>query len=76
MEMKTSLLQKKNFPLDLNAVETIVYKKLKDNQTQYMKIVEGQKSSLKSHLEKLTNSFKLGIDIVEDKIKAQKRIYP
>jgi hypothetical protein len=34
-----------------------------------MKIVEGQKT-LKEHLEKLSNSFKVGIDVVEDKIKA------
>jgi hypothetical protein len=33
LEMKTSLLKKVNFPFDINAVETIVYKKLSNGQT-------------------------------------------
>jgi hypothetical protein len=39
-----------------------------------MKIIEGKKSSFKQHLEKVTSSFKIGIDIVEDNIKFMNKI--
>jgi hypothetical protein len=68
LQMKSSLLQKKNFPLNLNAVETIIYKQIPDKKTLYYKLVDGT-GDLKTHLAKLSNSFKTGIDIVEDKIK-------
>lgn len=37
-----------------------------------MKMVDGKKS-FKEHLEKLSNSFKVGIEIVEDKILSMKK---
>ncbi len=33
LEMKTSLLKKINFPININAVETIVYKKISNGHT-------------------------------------------
>ena len=33
LEMKTSLVKKINFPININAVETIVYKKLSNGHT-------------------------------------------
>lgn len=44
LEMKTSLVKKINFPININAVETIVYKKLSNGHTQYQKIVDGKKN--------------------------------
>ncbi len=40
-----------------------------------MKVIEGKKSSFKQHMEKITSSFKVGIEIVEDKIKFTNKIW-
>jgi len=41
LQMKTSLFKKINFPFNINAVETIIYKSMANGNTHYQKIVEG-----------------------------------